>query len=102
MMLFDSILSLLPLNWLDATALACAAGETDRRSLFDKCQPQPIGPAEAFTWADGDPVLATAVLQWMREAGVDKELATRAALAVRGQPVYTPPPQDPLIKVGGS
>jgi hypothetical protein len=69
----------------------CAHDATDLRGVWDACTPEPLGPVEAFVWADGDPRLATVLLSWMTENGVEAAVATRTARVVRGEPLYTAP-----------
>lgn len=72
----------------------CAHDATDRRAVWDACAPEALGPADAFVWADGDPRLATVLLSWLTENGVEPALAARTARVVRGEPLYTPPSAD--------
>lgn len=74
----------------EATPL-CAQDAADRRAVYDACTPEALGPVESFVWADGDPSLATVLLSWMTENGVEPEVAIRTAQVVRGRPLYAAP-----------
>jgi hypothetical protein len=84
----------------DATPM-CALEATDLRGVWDACTPEPLGPVDAFVWADGNPRLATVLLAWMTENGVDPAVAAHTAQVVRGRPLYTPPPSGaPTLPAG--
>lgn len=69
----------------------CAHDVNDLQAVWDACAPEPLGPPAEFVWADGDPRLATVLLSWMTENGVDAGTAARTARVVRGKPLYVPP-----------